>query len=97
MPKICARFTDIYNRLQASQGQPGAAPAPQQQAPVAPAAPPQQTPPGSVMINTGTPDNELQWALELLNRYRQGYQPSPTELAMYESIIAKKAVPNATP
>lgn len=94
-----ARFTDIYNRLQASQGQPQA---PAQQpaapsAPVAPVAPAQQTPPGSVMINTGTPDHELQWALELLNRYRQGYQPSPSELAMYESIIAKKAVPGATP
>ncbi len=95
-PEEIARFTDIYNRSQASQGQPGAAPA-AQQPPAAPVAPPQQTAPGSVMINTGTPDNELQWALELLNRYRQGYQPSPTELAMYESIIAKKAVPNATP
>lgn len=97
-PQEVERFTDIYNRLQASQGQSGEAPvqsAPS--APAAPVAPTQQNAPGSVMINTGTPDNELQWALELLNRYRQGYQPSPTELAMYENIIAKKAVPNATP
>ena len=92
-----AKFTDIYNRLQAAQGQ---QPAPQPAAPAAPAAPvapAQTTPPGAVMINTGTPDHELQWALELLNRYRQGYQPSPSELAMYERIIASKAVPGATP
>jgi len=39
----------------------------------------------------------LQWALELLNRYRQGYQPSAPELTMYEQIIGRKAVPGATP
>lgn len=49
------------------------------------------------MINVAAADAELQWALELLNRHRQGYQPSASELVMYERIIATKAIPGATP
>lgn len=97
-----ARYTDIYNRMQAAQGAGPQAPAQQQPgyqtqpaAPVAPAAPPAA--PGAVMINVAAADPELQWALELLNRYRQGYQPSASELVMYERIISTKAVPGATP
>lgn len=96
-----ARYTDIYNRLQNQGGaqapaaQQPTAPQPTYSAPTQPAAP---TPaPGSTMINVNAADPELQWALELLNRYRQGYQPSQNELAMYERIIASKAVPGATP
>ncbi|PKL76928.1 MAG: hypothetical protein CVV27_07735, partial [Candidatus Melainabacteria bacterium HGW-Melainabacteria-1] len=95
-----ARYTDIYNRTQAAQGagtaQPPVQPQPQQpsyqtQPPAAPTAP------GTVTINVAAADPELQWAMELLNRYRQGYQPSASELVMYERIIATKAVPGATP
>jgi hypothetical protein len=98
-------YTDIYNRAQGGQGvsaqQQPTAPqqpmAPQYTAPVAPPQPAYQAPPGNVMIDVGAADNELQWALELLNRYRQGYQPSQSELTMYEQIISRKAVPGATP
>ena len=94
-----ARYTDIYTRIQQAQGA-GVPQQPQQpQQPVyqqtQPAAPPQA--PGSVTINVAAADPEMQWALELLNRYRQGYQPSQSELVMYERIIATKAVPGATP
>lgn len=90
-----ARYTNIFERMQQFQGQPQPV-APQQ--PVAPVAPVQTPPaPGSVMINVNAADPELQWAMELLNRYRQGYQPSQSELMMYERIIANKAVPGATP
>jgi hypothetical protein len=102
-------YTDIYNRAQGAQGvssqqQPAAQQptvqqpmAPQYTAPVAPPQPAYQAPPGNVMIDVGAADHELQWALELLNRYRQGYQPSQSELTMYEQIISRKAVPGATP
>ncbi|MGV3525689.1 MAG: peptidoglycan-binding protein [Candidatus Sericytochromatia bacterium] len=88
-----AKYTDIFNRMQQASGPAPAAP------PAAPAAPAPAAPqaPGTVMINVGQPDMEMQWALELLNRYRQGYQPSQSELMMYERIIASKAVPGATP
>lgn len=93
-----ARYTDIYNRAQQAQGA-GAPQQPQQPTyqtqPVQPA--PQPAAPGSVTINVAAADAEMQWALELLNRYRQGYQPSQSELSMYERIIASKAVPGATP
>jgi hypothetical protein len=69
----------------------------QQPAPVQTQQQPAPPAPGSVTINVAAPDTELQWALELLNRYRQGYQPSQSELMMYERIIASKAVPGATP
>src|SRR5690606_10306783 len=87
-----ARYTDIFNRMQQS---PGAAPTAPPAAPAPVPAP--TTAPGSVMINVNAADPELQWAMELLNRHRQGYQPSQSELMMYERIIATKAVPNATP
>lgn len=97
-PEEMARYTQIYERLQQGQGQ---APAVQPQAPQQPMVPQQpatpQPAPGSVMINVNAADPEMQWALELLSRYRQGYQPSPTEMMMYERIIATKAVPGATP
>ncbi|MBT9548516.1 MAG: peptidoglycan-binding protein [Candidatus Sericytochromatia bacterium] len=89
-----ATYTDIYNRMQGGvSAQAPAAPT----APTAPAPQPAPVAPGSVMINVGATDPELQWALELLNRYRQGYQPSAPELTMYEQIIGRKAVPGATP
>jgi len=89
-PEEIAQYTNIYERMQQAQG-PQQPPAYTQQ-PVQP-----QQPPGSVMINVNAADHEMQWALELLSRYRQGYQPSQTELMMYERIIAGKAVPGATP
>lgn len=97
-PQEVQQYTNIYDRLQ-NQGQtqqPAAPVAPQQ--PVYTSQPqPTQQAPGSVMINVNAADPELQWALELLNRHRQGYQPSQSELTMYERIIATKAVPGATP
>jgi len=98
-PQEVQTYTDIYTRMQNQSRQPAAP-----QAPVAPQQPvysgqpqPTQQAPGSVMINVNAADPELQWALELLNKHRQGYQPSQSELTMYERIIATKAVPGATP
>ncbi|PIQ24711.1 hypothetical protein COW36_23330 [bacterium (Candidatus Blackallbacteria) CG17_big_fil_post_rev_8_21_14_2_50_48_46] len=92
-----AAYTDIYNRMQQSGATAPAAPT----APTAPAQPqvgqPAPVTPGSVMVNIGAADPELQWALELLNRFRQGYQPTAPEMTMYEQIISRKAVPGATP
>lgn len=95
------RYTDIYTRMQQAQGagtpQPQQPTAPQPGFQTQPTQPAQPTAPGAVTINVSAADPELQWALELLNRYRQGYQPSASEMTMYERIIATKAVPGATP
>lgn len=91
-----ARYTDIYNRMTATQPVPQQPVVPQQQQPVAPPYQP-PTAPGMVQIDPSANDPELQWALELLNRYRQGQSVSEIEQKLYEQIIAKKAVPQATP
>lgn len=90
-----AIYTDIYNRLQ----QNGATTSSSVSVPPTPSqvGQPPTAPPGSVMVNIAAADPELQWALELLNRYRQGYQPTVSELTMYEQIISRKAIPHATP
>lgn len=92
-----ATYTDIYNRMQ--QSGTAAPPSTPAQAPPTQVAvgQPAAVAPGSVMVNVGAADPELQWALELLNRYRQGYQPTAPELILYEQIISRKAVPGATP
>lgn len=96
-PQEMAQYTDIFTRYQQSQQQqqPVQQPTYQQQ----PVQQPQQQPatPGMVNINLNSADPELQWALQLLERFKQGYQATAQEIALYEQIISRQAVPYMTP
>ncbi|MFN8576175.1 MAG: hypothetical protein U0354_04910 [Candidatus Sericytochromatia bacterium] len=85
------QYTDIYNRYQASGNQVASANTgvqnnayqtqnyqTQQSSNV-----------GMVGINTSNNDPDLQWALNLLDRFQQGYQPTNDELTKYEQVIAR--------
>ncbi|RYX98746.1 hypothetical protein EON78_04750 [bacterium] len=77
-----ATYTDIYNRSQSATQQPSASTA-------------QNT--GSVNIDLSHGDPDLQWALSLLDKVQQGYQPNQSEITKYEQVIAKNQAVPATP
>ena len=52
---------------------------------------------GVISIDASKPDTELQWALQLLERTKSGYAPTPVENTMYEKIMQKYIIPGATP
>lgn len=56
---------------------------------------PQTTEQVSIDVSNGSP--ELKWALQLLDRVQQGYQPTQQEIAQYEQIIAQNQVVTQMP
>jgi hypothetical protein len=91
-----ARYEDIYNRYNASNGQ--VAP-PINTQPVNSAYTPTIAPntPTANIDQNGT-DPELQWALQLLDKVQQqGYMPTDAEIQKYEQVIAKNQSVVANP
>ncbi len=90
------KYTDIYNRHQASiGGAPSLNSSPGQKPTTDPGA---TTNPGNVTVNAGSGDAEVQWALQLLERVQtQGYTPTDQELQKYEQIIARNQTVPGTP
>ena len=85
-----AAYTDIFTRYQSSQ------------AIQTPTATPQQPQVNTtnnqfVTVDANSSDPQLQWALNILDRFRLGYQPTDEEMRKYEEIIARFQIPSATP
>jgi hypothetical protein len=51
----------------------------------------------NVNIDVSNGDPELQWALNLLDKVQQGYNPTQDEMTKYEQVIAKNQSVQATP
>lgn len=51
----------------------------------------------TVGIDPSNGDPELRWALDLLDKVQQGYQPNQNEIAKYEQVIARNQSVPATP
>lgn len=79
-----AAYTDIYERFQKGSAT--------EQSPQV-----QNTSSGDVTIDVSKGDPELQWALQLLDKVQQGYQPTQQEITQYEQVIAKNQSVQANP
>ncbi|MFN8673354.1 MAG: peptidoglycan-binding domain-containing protein [Candidatus Sericytochromatia bacterium] len=95
-PEESAKYDDIYNRAQALSGNSG-----NTQQPVDVQQVQQNTNKtdnsGNVSINPDPNNQELTWALQLLDKIQQGYTPKPEEIDAYEKIIAKNTQVPYTP
>jgi len=79
------RYTDIYNRLQISQGQNNNTQLNTSNVP-------------TVSVNVANNDPDLQWALQLLDKVQnQGYNPTEEEIQKYEQVIARNQTVAAYP
>lgn len=85
------QYTDIYNRYQASGNQvsSGTQPTNTNIPQVQNVNQPTNNGGPTVGINADSQDPEIQWALQMLDKVQQGYQPTQQEMSQYEQIIAK--------
>lgn len=89
-----AAYSDIYNRFQNGSAPQQTSPT-QQSSGYTPQV--QSSANEEVTIDVSNGDPELQWALQLLDKVQQGYQPTQQEISQYEQVIAKNQAVQARP
>jgi hypothetical protein len=82
-----AKYTDIFNRYEASGNKVSSGVSNQGSPQVTNTQYTSNSP--TVNINAGSGDPDLQWALQLLDKTQQGYTPTNDEILKYEQVIAR--------